>query len=263
MSANPGEVAFVQDDRGAGRTATRVVVDGQEAAVVVDHHVVDRLLLPEIERLSAQAQPGRRTFLFLVAPPGAGKSTLAAILKARAGHVDFDVVGMDGFHHPHAYLESHYVERDGTRVPLSSIKGAPETFDVAGLARQLEAARTRALPWPAYDRVVHDVVPGTHPVDAGVVLVEGNWLLLGEPAWTGLSDFSAYNVFVEAQPELLRDRLVHRKVRGGWALDEAVDFYERSDRLNVERVLARTDRSKVDLLLHLDTDGTIDRRGTS
>lgn len=262
MSTESDEVSFVRGDRGAGRTATRVAVDGQETTVLVDHHVVDDLLLPEIERLAAQARPGARTFLFLVAPPGAGKSTLAAVVKDRASHLDFDVVGMDGFHHPHAYLESRYVDRGGERVPLSSIKGAPETFDVAGLTRQLEAARTQALPWPAYDRVVHDVVPGTRPVDADVVLVEGNWLLLDEPAWAALSDFSTYNVFVEAEPEVLRTRLVDRKVRGGWAPEAAVDFYERSDKLNVERVLTRTDRSKVDLLLHLHTDGTIDRRGT-
>ena len=252
----------MQDDRAVDAGAMRVVVDGREAAVVVDHHLVDGLLLPEIERLAAQARTGRRLFLFLVAPPGAGKSTLAAVLKERAGHLDldFDVVGMDGFHHSHAYLESQSVERDGTRWPLSSIKGSPETFDVAGLARQLEAARTRALPWPAYDRVVHDVVPGVRPVDAGVVLVEGNWLLLDEPAWRGLAGFSTYNILIEADPEVLRDRLVDRKVRGGWTRDAAIEFYERSDRPNIERVLDHTDRSRVDLLLHLEPDGTIDRR---
>ena len=107
---------------------------------------------------------------------------------------------------------------------------------------------------------MHDVVPGDRPVTAGLVLVEGNWLLLDEPGWRDLATHSAYNVFLEADPALLRDRLIDRKVRGGLTRAAAVDFYERSDRLNVERVLTGTDRSKVDLLLHLNADGTTERR---
>lgn len=238
---------------------TRVVVNGLEVDARVDHHLIDEILLPELRRLSQQVRPGRREFVFLAAPPGAGKSTLAALLLQRAAGLDLAVVGIDGFHHPAHHLRSHHVERDGERITLSSIKGAPETFDVAALARQLEAARTRDLPWPGYDRVRHDVVPGDSPVTAGLVLVEGNWLLLDEPGWAELSAHSSCNILLEAEPELLRDRLIDRKVRGGLDRDAARDFYERSDRRNVERVLTGSDRSKVDLLLHLNTDGTTER----
>ena len=62
------------------------------------------------------------------------------------------------------------------------------------------------------------------------------------------------------RPALLRERLIDRKVRGGLDHDAAVAFYEHSDRLNVDRVLTRTDRTKVDLLLHLNPDGTTERR---
>jgi len=246
----------------APQDTTPIVVNGLETEAVIDHELIDGLLLPTLERLSAQAQPDRRTYLFLVAPPGAGKSTLAVLLKDRARHLDFDVAGIDGFHHPAAYLQTQYVDRGGVRVPMSSIKGAPETFDVAGLARQLEAACRQPMPWPHYDRVRHDVVPGDRPVTASLVLVEGNWLLLDEPGWAELAAHSSYNIFLEAEPELLRDRLIERKVRGGSSREAAVDFYERSDRLNIERVLARTDRRKVDLLLHLNTNRTTERRSS-
>ena len=254
---------LTHDDPSAGTTTARVLVDAHEAEVEVDPHLVDEVLLPVLARLAAAAGPDRRRYVFLAAPPASGKSTLAAILKDRAGHahgLDLDVVGMDGFHHPQAHLESHHVVRDGESVPLSAVKGAPESFDVAGLARHLELGRTRSLRWPTYDRVLHDVVPGAQSVEAGLVLVEGNYLLLDEPGWCALSDHSDFNIFLEAEPEALRERLISRKVRGGMSREAATDFYDRSDRLNVERVLAGTDRSKVDLLLHLDIDGATGRR---
>jgi pantothenate kinase len=170
--------------------------------------------------------------------------------------VDVQAVGIDGFHYPRSVLDSRHVETDLGRVPLASVKGAPETFDVVALERQLRASGERELIWPEYDRRVHDVVPGREPVCSSLVLVEGNWLLLDEPGWSHLTEHSVYNVFIEAEPALLRDRLIDRKVRGGMGRDEAAAFYERSDRRNIERVLARTDRSKVDLLLHLNPETT-------
>jgi pantothenate kinase len=142
-------------------------------------------------------------------------------------------------------------------VRLSDIKGAPETFDVASLARHLAACADEDVVWPTYDRRVHDVVPGTHPLTADLALVEGNWLLLDEPGWRDLAAHAQYVVLVTADPELLHERLVERKVRGGLTPAEAEAFYESSDRLNVERVMGCSDFSKVDLTLVVQADGTI------
>lgn len=236
----------------------RIVVNGLETDIAVDHPVVDTVLVPLLESLSGLDDSARR-FVFLAAPPGTGKSTLAAVLEHRAAHLDLDTVGIDGFHHPSSYLRSHRRGTDG--VLLESVKGAPETFDVVGLQRFLTMSATRAVRWPVYDRVVHDVVPDARLVEAPLVLLEGNWLLLDEPGWRELSAHSVHNVFIDAEPDLLRERLVRRKVQGGLDPDAAARFYERSDRPNVERVLQRTDRSKIDLLLELKADGTLERKG--
>ena len=113
------------------------------------------------------------------------------------------------------------------------------------------------MAWPTYDRRVHDVVAGTVPLSADLVLVEGNWLLLDEPGWRDLARNAQYVVLLTADADLLRDRLVERKVRGGLTPAEAEAFYERSDRLNVQRVMASSDFSKVDLTLVVQADGSI------
>lgn len=254
------------------RTATEVVVNGFAVEAEVDRHLVDEVLVPTFAGLARsnrsgadastpdsvrggrptpdQGADGRRRFVFLAAPPGTGKSTLAAVIAQRAPDLGLDTIGIDGFHRPQAYLEAH---------DLAAVKGAPETFDVDLLGEYLSRATTEALWWPTYDRVRHDVVPDATLVDADLVLLEGNWLLLDEPGWRELSTHSTYNVFIDADPALLRERLIRRKVRGGLDLPAATRFYDRSDGPNIDRVLQGTDRSKVDLLLRLNADGTIER----
>lgn len=238
--------------------AEQVVVDGLEVRVEVDRDLVEDLLVPGLAALVPDRADGARRFVFLAAPPGTGKSTLAAVIRRRAPHLDLDTVGIDGFHHRQSHLDTH----DHAGVPLAAIKGAPETFDVARLQQFLARSAHHAVRWPVYDRVLHDVVPDGTLVEAGLVLLEGNWLLLDEPVWRELSTHSVYNIFIDADPALLRDRLIGRKVRGGLDLAAATRFYDRSDRPNIDRVLTGTDRRKVDLTLRLHADGRIDREDT-
>jgi pantothenate kinase len=240
----------------------RLLVDGVEVEARVDVELLDGVLVPRLAELAQQPRRHHRTFAFLVAPPGTGKSTLAALLRERAQHLDLDTAGIDGFHHPQAYLDSHHVDLATGRTLLSSVKGAPESFDVAGLRRRLEAARDHDVTWPGYDRRLHDVVEQGHRLTAGLVLLEGNWLLLDEPGWRDLADFSELTIFIEADPVRLRERLIERKVRGGMSRRDAEAFHRRSDGPNVARVLNHSDRSRVDLLLHLTHDGTIRSGGS-
>ena len=176
-----------------------MTVNGLPQKIRYNANTVEGLFLPLLHRLTElQKHENRRILAFLAAPPATGKSTLLLFLEQFARqHEELTRVqprGMDGFHHPNRYLETHTILRDGVEIPLKSIKGAPETFDVARLAAKLRAAKEGATPFPVYDRRIHDVVPDALTVDAEILLVEGNWLLLDEKPWRDLRALADYTL---------------------------------------------------------------------
>jgi len=235
----------------------RVIVNGFEVDAVVDPLLVDRVLTDAV--IPLLDGPSSRHYVLLAAPPGVGKSTLAAVLEAAAREQGLDVqsIGLDGFHLPNAELDATTTLHEGKEIRLREIKGAPETFDPASLLDHLRRGRTTDLRWPVYDRLAHDVRPATKPLTAPVVLVEGNWLLLDDPAWREVADEGAYRIFIDARPEDLRERLISRKIRGGSSPEEATAFFASSDSPNITRALVGTDRKKVDLMLHLTPEGSL------
>ena len=99
------------------------------AGVAMDEGQV-AALLEAVDRSSG------RFLLGVTGPPGAGKSTTAALIEAAANEQrrgDFAVVApMDGFH-----LSNNKLAECG----LLGVKGAPETFDVNGFVRAVERMR--------------------------------------------------------------------------------------------------------------------------
>lgn len=236
----------------------KLTVNGFEFVARYGEKDVERVLLPLLWRWTKlQAERGGRLVVMLAAPPGAGKSTLAAFMewlsRRTPGMTPVQAVGMDGFHYPNAYLDAHsFVDEDGREVCMRSRKGAPETFDVSGLRAALEDARRcdgESRPWPSYSRVLHDVVASSLAIREKILLVEGNYLLLDEGRWAGLAGLSDFTVFLSAPQELLRERLVARKVAGGATPEEARTWYEASDGRNVVRVLAHHSPADVELTL--------------
>lgn len=198
--------------------------------------------------------------VLLAAPPGTGKTTLALFLERLAATVPgmprVQALGMDGFHYPNAYLDVHEVVEDGERKTLRSRKGAPFTFDVEALAiavADLKVARPH--PWPAYSRELHDVVPDAVEIAGEIALVEGNYLLLDELVWRDLAALADCTVFLSAEADMLRERLVSRKVAGGMDYAAARAWYEASDGRNVRAVLGA--HVPADIELSLSPDGSI------
>ena len=240
-------------------TEHHILINGIEVAARYSDRAVNGIFVPLLEKLTAmQRAAGRRILVLLAAPPGAGKSTLASFLerlsRERAGLCPVQAVGMDGFHRRQEYLLSHTTERDGKTIRMVEIKGAPVTFDLEKLLSAVRrVAAGEVCGWPVYDRMLHNPVEDALTVDGEIVLLEGNYLLLDEEGWRDLAVYADYTVSVSAGEELLRNRLIDRKIHTGVAEDAAVRFVDYSDMPNVRLCLAGS--APADLRLRLDDLG--------
>jgi len=94
-------------------------------------------------------------------------------------------------------------------------KGAPQTFDVGGLYHTLKRLRARdeaEVAVPVFDRSIEIARAGARliPASVGVIVVEGNWLLLDQAPWDRLRPMFDVTVMVEVPEPVLRARLQAR-----------------------------------------------------
>lgn len=223
---------------------------------------VREIFLPLLSRWTEmQRKKGSRLLVMLAAPPAAGKSTLAAFLeklsKETEGITPLTAVGMDGFHYHREYLASHTAVRDGNTVPLSAVKGSPESFDIGKLRAQIHAFQTGGGRfWPYYDRQIHDPVEDAVEVSGEIVLLEGNYLLLDAPGWRDLREEADDTLRILVREEDVRERLIVRKAAtGNMSREEAERFVDFSDLRNVRTCMAHFLPAATTLLL----TGTEDR----
>lgn len=185
--------------------------------------------------IRARAETGARRFVVAIAgAPGAGKSTLVANLARDLGQVAA-VVPMDGYHLDNAVLDDR-----GQRAR----KGAPWTFDVAGLARDLERLRADDGPVlvPVFDRdldlsraAARQIAP-----EARILLVEGNYLLVQENPWSALARFWDLDVMLSVPEDELNRRLVARWLAHGHSPDAARARAEGNDLPNARYVITHS-----------------------
>lgn len=183
--------------------------------------------LADLIRARAKGHAGR--FMVAIAgPPASGKTTLAADLAAALGP-GARVVPMDGFHYDDAVLTAR-----GHRAR----KGAPHTFDVAGLAHCLSRIRDgQEVTIPVFDRSLELARAGAAVVEVAdrILVVEGNYLLLNTAPWSALGPLFDLRILVTASEALLRKRLIARWQHYGRT--DAADWIVSNDLPNARTVL--------------------------
>ena len=236
-----------------------VTINGLHVDAVYSEQAVSGIFLPLIRKLAdLQREKSRRILVMLSAPPGAGKSTLLSFLDRLFTDTIHDLrmqtIGMDGFHRRQEYLLSHFIERDHRQISMVQIKGAPITFDLPRLTEAIERVRAgEVCGWPVYDRLLHNPIEDALHIDGDIVLLEGNYLLLDEDGWRDLRRCADYTISITADPDLLRTRLIERRIGTGVAEDKAIRFVDFSDMPNVHLCLKKT--MPADLQLKLDAEG--------
>jgi pantothenate kinase len=169
-----------------------------------------------------------RALTAIAGPPGSGKSTLAESMAAqlnRATPGTAVVFPMDGYHYDDAVLE----ERG-----LRARKGAPETFDVAGLRHMLLRLCRNEEPEiaiPLFDRELEIARAGARLIPHSVryLIVEGNYLLLDRLPWSDLHTLFATTIMIQLAEETLRQRLMQRWLGYGLTAEEASAKVETND----------------------------------
>lgn len=217
-------------------------INGLSQKIKFSEDAVEKIFKPFLKRLAELHETmGRKIVAYIAAPPGTGKTTVAQFLEKISCEEKFlkpvRALGMDGFHHTSEYLKKNKIELDGKEIFLNDIKGAPQTFDVDSLHGKIREVRQEGTDWNIYDRKLHDVVHNVLNVEDEIILIEGNYLLLKDPNWTNIRVLADYTVFIDADPNFLKERLISRKIQGGLSREEAENFYFASDGKNVETVL--------------------------
>jgi pantothenate kinase len=196
-----------------------------------------------IDRARALAASGTRKILGIAGAPGAGKSTLAALVTAELGGQAVQVP-MDGL---------HLADVELTRLGRRAWKGAPDTFDGYGYLALLRRLRSPAagevVYAPAFERTIEQPIAGSIPVDPSVPLIvtEGNYLLLDDPPWDQVRALLDETWFVEIDDEIRVGRLIRRHIEFGKTPDEAAEWVQRLDEGNA-RLIATT-RDRADLIV--------------
>ncbi|RNF33577.1 nucleoside/nucleotide kinase family protein [Paracoccus methylarcula] len=198
---------------------------------MADEH---RVRLAELAGILAGAT-GSRRLIALAGPPGSGKSHSADALCERLTRLGRSaaVLPMDGFHYDDAVLDQR---------SLLPRKGAPETFDTAGLRHMLGRLRRNDEPEvavPVFDRALEISRAGARVIAAEIdlLIVEGNYLLMDRAPWSSLHEFFDVTIRLDVPEAVLRERLTKRWIKAGLAQDEIRRKVEENDLPNCRIVI--------------------------
>ncbi|MFD1744906.1 nucleoside/nucleotide kinase family protein [Rhizobium helianthi] len=152
---------------------------------------------------------GKRIMAAVAGAPGSGKSTLAEAIVEEINRKRPELAAvfpMDGFHYDDAVLQ---------QMGRLANKGAIDTFDVHGLRHMLQRLKANeddTVAVPVFDRSIEIARAGGRLIshDTGIIVCEGNYLLMRQAPWDRLHACFDLKIFVDVPVEELRRRLRER-----------------------------------------------------
>jgi pantothenate kinase len=200
-----------------------------------------------VDRICTMLDASPRVMIGITGPPGSGKSTLADLVCRQLTPTSA-LVPMDGF---------HLADSELARLGRLDRKGAPDTFDAAGFVNLLQRIRSavdQVVYAPVFVREQEQAIAGALPVPstAEVVIVEGNYLLAGEP-YGAVRDLLDECWYVDPPNDLRLARLIARHVSHGRTQGEAEAWVQHTDEPNAQ--LIASTRHLADLVVRPVAEG--------
>ncbi|MFZ1181092.1 MAG: nucleoside/nucleotide kinase family protein [Herbaspirillum sp.] len=198
-----------------------------------------RVDLAQLTEHLRQMQGNARRLVAIAGASGSGKSTFTEMLCAGLNRVTPGIaciLAMDGFH-----FDDRVLEARGHR----SRKGAPHTFDVGGLAAMIDRLRAddgTDIAVPVFDRSIEIARAGAAiiPASTRLILVEGNYLLLDDPAWASFRPRFDVSVMLDVPRDTLTERLIARWRGYGFDAAAVRSKLDHNDFINIDIVLSHS-----------------------
>ncbi|WPB02365.1 uncharacterized protein RHO25_006999 [Cercospora beticola] len=205
-----------------------------------------------------QDVPASKRYMVAVSGiPGSGKTTLAAkvadALNERyrsetaartANSLLATFLPMDGYHLTRAQLSAL-----PNPANAHARRGAAFTFDAPAFLALVKKLREPICPEtgtiyaPSFDHAVKDPVPDDIPIrkESRVLVMEGNYLSLGEGEWKEAAELMDELWFVEVDEKVARKRLIKRHVEAGIASndEEAGRRADENDLVNGKEIIEK------------------------